>query len=48
MVIGLKAALTHLPLPSTPTWPENVWDKTVFEHGTMSVIRVDDRFAGCR
>jgi mannose-6-phosphate isomerase-like protein (cupin superfamily) len=38
MVIDLKAALSHLPLPSTPTWPEGVWDKTVFEHGTVSVI----------
>jgi mannose-6-phosphate isomerase-like protein (cupin superfamily) len=38
MVIDLKAALSHLPLPSTPIWPEGVWDKTVFEHGTVSVI----------
>jgi mannose-6-phosphate isomerase-like protein (cupin superfamily) len=38
MVIELKGALSHLPLPSTPAWPEGVWDKTVFEHGTMSVI----------
>jgi mannose-6-phosphate isomerase-like protein (cupin superfamily) len=38
MVIELKGALSHLPLPSTPVWPEGVWDKTVFEHGTMSVI----------
>jgi mannose-6-phosphate isomerase-like protein (cupin superfamily) len=38
MVIDLKTALSHLPLPATPTWPEGVWDKTMLEHGTMSVI----------
>jgi len=38
MVIDLKTALLQLPLPATPTWPEGVWDKTLFEHGTMSVI----------
>lgn len=38
MVIDLKAALAQLPLPATPAWPEGVWDKTVFEHGTMSVL----------
>ena len=38
MVISLKAALSQLPLSATPTWPEGVWDKTLFEHGTMSVI----------
>jgi mannose-6-phosphate isomerase-like protein (cupin superfamily) len=38
MVINLKSALAHLPLPATPTWPEGVWDKSLFEHGTMSLI----------
>ena len=38
MVIDLKTALSQLPLPATPTWPEGVWDQTRFEHGTMSVI----------
>ncbi len=38
MVIDLKSALSHLPLPPTTTWPEGVWDKTLFEHGTMSVL----------
>jgi mannose-6-phosphate isomerase-like protein (cupin superfamily) len=38
MHISLKSALSHLPLPATATWPEGVWDKMVFEHGTMSVI----------
>jgi mannose-6-phosphate isomerase-like protein (cupin superfamily) len=38
MVIDLKTALSHLPLPATHTWPEGVWDKRLFEHGTMSVI----------
>ena len=38
MVIDLKTAVSHLPLPATPTWPEGVWDKTVFQHGTMSVL----------
>jgi mannose-6-phosphate isomerase-like protein (cupin superfamily) len=38
MVIDLKTALSHLPLPATPAWPEGVWDKTMLEHGTMSVI----------
>jgi mannose-6-phosphate isomerase-like protein (cupin superfamily) len=38
MVIDLKSALSHLPLPATPAWPEGVWDKTQFQHGTMSVL----------
>ncbi len=38
MVIELKTALSQLPLPATPKWPEGVWDKTMFEHGTMSVL----------
>ena len=38
MVIDLKNALSQLPLPATPVWPEGVWDKTLFAHGTMSVI----------
>ncbi len=25
-------------LPATTAWPEGVWDKTVFSHGTMSVL----------
>jgi mannose-6-phosphate isomerase-like protein (cupin superfamily) len=36
--IDLKTALSHLPLPATTSWPEGVWDKTMLEHGTMSVI----------
>jgi mannose-6-phosphate isomerase-like protein (cupin superfamily) len=36
--IDLKSAIAHLPLPATASWPEGVWDKKVFEHGTMSVI----------
>ncbi|SNT33550.1 Cupin domain-containing protein [Granulicella rosea] len=38
MHIDFKSALSHLPLPATATWPEGVWDKTVFEHGTMSIL----------
>lgn len=38
MGIDLKTALTHLPLPATPAWPEGVWDKPLFQHGTMSVL----------
>ncbi len=38
MVIDLKSAISELPLPATLTWPEGVWDKTMFAHGTMSVI----------
>jgi mannose-6-phosphate isomerase-like protein (cupin superfamily) len=38
MVIDLKTALSQLPLAATSTWPEGVWDKTMFAHGTMSVI----------
>ena len=38
MRIDLKSALSSLPLPATPAWPEGVWDKTVFSHGTMSVL----------
>jgi len=43
MVIDLKTALSQLPLPATPAWPEGVWDKTLFEHGTMSVIAFTPR-----
>jgi mannose-6-phosphate isomerase-like protein (cupin superfamily) len=38
MHVDLKSALSLLPLPATTAWPEGVWDKTVFEHGTLSVI----------
>jgi hypothetical protein len=38
MRIDLKSALSSLPLPATTTWPEGVWDKTVFSHGTKSVL----------
>jgi mannose-6-phosphate isomerase-like protein (cupin superfamily) len=38
MSIALKSALSSLPLPATTAWPEGVWDKTVFSHGTMSVL----------
>jgi mannose-6-phosphate isomerase-like protein (cupin superfamily) len=38
MRINLSTALSYLPLPATTSWPEGVWDKTLFEHGTMSVI----------
>jgi mannose-6-phosphate isomerase-like protein (cupin superfamily) len=38
MHLDLKSALALLPRPATPTWPEGVWDQTVFAHGTMSVI----------
>lgn len=38
MHIDLKTALSQLPLPATPSWPEGVWDKTLFKHGTMSVL----------
>jgi mannose-6-phosphate isomerase-like protein (cupin superfamily) len=38
MRIDLKSALSSLPLPATAAWPEGVWDKTVFSHGTMSVL----------
>ena len=38
MHIDLESALAHLPLPATTTWPQGVWDKTAFEHGTMSLI----------
>lgn len=38
MHLDLQSALRHLPLPATAAWPEGVWDKTVFAHGTMSVI----------
>jgi mannose-6-phosphate isomerase-like protein (cupin superfamily) len=38
MHLDLRSALRHLPLPATAAWPQGVWDKTVFAHGTMSVI----------
>lgn len=38
MRISLKEALSRLPLPATPRWPEGVWDTEVFSHGTMSVV----------
>ena len=45
MHTDLKSALASLPLPATSSWPEGVWDKTVFEHGTMSVLVFTPR--GC-
>jgi mannose-6-phosphate isomerase-like protein (cupin superfamily) len=38
MVVDLKTALSQLPLATTHEWPEGVWDKTMFTHGTMSVV----------
>jgi hypothetical protein len=38
MRIDLKSALSSLPLPATAAWPEDVWDKTVFSHGIMSLL----------
>ena len=38
MRVDLKSAVSFLPLPATTAWPEGVWDKTVFEHGTLSLI----------
>ena len=38
MRIDLKSALCSLPLPATATWPQGVWDQTVFSHATMSVL----------
>ena len=38
MHIRLSSALSQLPLPATATWPEGVWDKTMFNHGTLSAI----------
>jgi hypothetical protein len=43
MRIDLKSALSSLPLPATATWPEGVRDKTVFSHGTMSVLILTPR-----
>lgn len=38
MHIDLKSALNGLPLPATASWPQGVWDKTLLEHGTMSLV----------
>jgi mannose-6-phosphate isomerase-like protein (cupin superfamily) len=43
MHIDLKSALSHLPLPATTSWPQGVWDTTVFAHGTMSLIAFTPR-----
>jgi oxalate decarboxylase/phosphoglucose isomerase-like protein (cupin superfamily) len=43
MHIDLKSALSHLPLPATPSWPQGVWDTTVVTHGTMSLIAFTPR-----
>ena len=36
--LDLQTALSRPPLPATASWPEGVWDKTMFAHGSMSVI----------
>jgi hypothetical protein len=38
MRVDLKSAVSFLALPATTAWREGVWDKTVFEHGTLSLI----------
>ena len=35
---NLKSALSSLPLSATRASPEDGWDKTVFSHGTMSLL----------
>ena len=48
MRIDLKSALSALPLPATASWPEGVWDKTVLEHGTMSLVVFAPRGRDCQ
>ena len=43
MHIDLKSALSHLPLPATASWPQGVWDTTMFAHGTMSLVAFTPR-----
>jgi mannose-6-phosphate isomerase-like protein (cupin superfamily) len=43
MHIDLNSALSQLPLPATASWPQGVWDTTVFTHGTMSLIAFTPR-----
>ena len=43
MHINLKSALSRLPLPATPSWPQGVWDTTAFSHGTMSAVAFTPR-----
>src|SRR5262249_26215613 len=38
MHIPLRQALSQLPLPAPSNWPEGVWDKEMFSHGSMSVL----------
>ena len=38
MHVSLRQALSQLPLPATATWPEGVWDREVFSHGSMSLV----------
>ena len=36
--ISIEDSLKQLPFPSTPTWPQGVWDVEAFRHGSMSLI----------
>jgi hypothetical protein len=45
MVIDLKTALSHLPLPATPTWPDGVWDKALFTHSTIRQAQLESSAA---
>lgn len=38
MKISLRETLSKLPLPATKKWPQGVWDVTVFERATLSVL----------
>jgi mannose-6-phosphate isomerase-like protein (cupin superfamily)/catechol 2,3-dioxygenase-like lactoylglutathione lyase family enzyme len=38
MRIELGPNLSQLPLPATTRWPQGVWDRQAFSHGSMSVI----------
>lgn len=38
MKISITEAISKLPLPSTATRPEGVWDMESFRHGNMSLV----------
>lgn len=38
MRISITEALSKLPLPATPRWPEGVWDVDALSHGSMSLL----------
>jgi mannose-6-phosphate isomerase-like protein (cupin superfamily) len=38
MKVSIQEFSKQLPMPSTSTWPQGVWDIEAFAHGSMSLV----------